>query len=129
MDINLPTHSQSSLQYTPSTTSTHRPSLTDASPTRLAAGTAGGSVELSVIPHFGTSAEVSYGHFGTKENTSAPGNTGPSHSKAEGKTTESVHCAITGFVCACVTGLHLFITSTVPIRKIYQADFCACVIT
>jgi len=38
--------------------------------------------------HFGTSAEVSYaelsGHIGTKEDTSAPGNTGPSHGKADG---------------------------------------------
>jgi len=45
------------------------------------------------VRHFGTSAElsgdigttaevyVSYGHFGTKEDIAAPGNTGPSHGK------------------------------------------------
>jgi len=31
---------------------------------------------------FGTSAKVSYGHFGTKEDNTATGNTGPSHGKA-----------------------------------------------
>jgi len=41
----------------------------------------GTSAELS--GHIGTSAEVSYGHLGTKEDTSGPGNTGPSHGKAD----------------------------------------------
>jgi len=42
----------------------------------------GMSAELS--GHIGTSAEVSYGHFGTKEDNSAPDNTGPSHGKEDG---------------------------------------------
>ena len=29
-------------------------------------------------------SKVAYGHFGTKEDTSAPGNRGPSHGKADG---------------------------------------------
>ena len=33
---------------------------------------------------FGTNAEVSYRHFGIKEDTSAPGNTGPSHGNVDG---------------------------------------------
>jgi len=41
------------------------------------------STSAEVSGHIGTSAEVSYGHFGTKEDTSAPGKTGPSHSKLD----------------------------------------------
>jgi len=43
------------------------------------------------VRHFGTSAElswtdakVSYVHFSTKEDTLAPGNTGPSHGEVDG---------------------------------------------
>jgi len=42
----------------------------------------GTSAELS--GHIHTSAEVSYGHFGAKKDTKAPGNTGPSHGKVDG---------------------------------------------
>jgi len=41
----------------------------------------GTSAELS--GHIGTSAEVSYGHFGTKEDIAAPGNTGPNLGKKD----------------------------------------------
>jgi len=44
-------------------------------------------------------SKVSYGHFGTKEDTLAPGNRGPSHGQADG--------------CACViTQIRLIITGS-----------------
>jgi len=46
------------------------------------------SAELS--GHIRTSAEVSCGHFGTKEDIAVPGNTGPSHGKED-----SCACVIT----------------------------------
>jgi len=48
------------------------------------------STSAKLSGQIGTGAEVSYGHIGSKEDTSAPSNTGPSHGKADGCT-----CVIT----------------------------------
>jgi len=62
-----------------------------------------------VSEHIGTSAEVSYGHFGTKEDTSALGKTGPCCGKVN--------------ICACLITWIMFIQSSVVI-SMHRISVC-----
>jgi len=56
-----------------------------------------------------TSVELSYGHFGTREDTSAPGNAGPNHSKVDG-----CSCGIWPYPGIAPGGYSIHYTNTSP---------------